>query len=134
VRGYIGACFIAAWALPFGLILIDVLAGRRLTGRFTDFGIVVGGFFVVMLVSAAPLATAAIVATETYRTRVIWPFLIAGAGIGLIIQVIATYLVGTPASASVPAHWAIFVLVALVGAIAGAIYWAIAVRGTRPHS
>ena len=58
VRGYLGACFIAAWGLPLGLIMGDVAAGHRIAGRLTDFGVVVGGFFVILLVAAAPFATA----------------------------------------------------------------------------
>jgi predicted anti-sigma-YlaC factor YlaD len=134
VRGYLGACFIAAWVLPFGLILEDLVAGRRVSGRFTDFGIVVGGFFLVMLVSAAPLATAAIVVTESYRVRLIWPYLGAGAVIGVLIQFASGFIgpssaAGTHMTAN---HWTILPLAAVVGAIAGAVYWAIAVRGYRP--
>jgi hypothetical protein len=132
VRGYLGACFIAAWGLAGGLILEDLAAGHRLSGRLSDFGVVVGGFFVVMLVSAAPLATAAIIATESYRVRLIWPFLGCGAVIGLIIEVVAAMLVRAPANAPrLTAYWTIFVIAAVVGALAGAVYWAIAVRGSR---
>ena len=133
VRGYLGACFVAAWALPLGLILEDLVAGHQISGRFTDFGIVVGGFFLVMLVSAAPLATAAIMLTEGNRVRAAWPFAAVGALIGVIIEAVATYVIRTPSSAHIPSHhWTIFILVAVVGAVAGIVYWAIAVRGYRP--
>ena len=126
VRGYLGACFVAAWSLAGGLILEDLAAGHRLNGQLSDFGVVVGGFFVVILVSAAPFATAAIMAAENLRLRAIWPFAAAGASIGIVIEAIASYEVK---AASVPASGPIFALVAVVGALAGAVYWVLAGRG-----
>jgi hypothetical protein len=115
--------------LAGGLIVEDLAAGHPINGRMSDFGVVVGGLFIVMLVAAAPLATAAIVATESYRVRGMGPFLALGAVIGVIIEAIASLLVRTPV---VPAQWTIFIVVAIVGALAGAIYWLLAVRGARP--
>jgi len=129
VRGYLGACFIAAWGLPLGLIMGDVAAGHRIAGRLTDFGVVVGGFFVILLVAAAPFATAVIVVTETTRIRAAWVFMAAGAGIGVIIEAIALTLSRSPATVASPV---VIGLIGITGALAGAAYWALAVRGTRP--
>lgn len=129
IRGYLGACFVAAWALPLGLILEDVLAGHHIGGQFSDFGVVVGGIFIVVLVSAAPLATAAIMISEATSIRWIWFYLAAGAVIGLIIELIAMMFVGpSPLHINAP----LLCLVAAVGGLAGAVYWFLAVRQTRP--
>lgn len=126
VRGYIGACFVSAWALPIGQLLIDALRGRRIAAVMSDFGIVVGGLFIVILISAAPLATAAIIATENRRLRSPLVFLAAGAVIGLAIEAVAMVVApGRPGSG----HWSQFIVVALAGAIGGLLYWILAVRG-----
>lgn len=128
VRGYLGACFAAAWALPIGLLLIDVIRGRRIGAQMSDFGIVVGGLFLVILVSAAPLATAAIVGTESRRARSPLVFCAIGLGIGVVIEIAATLVApGRPGSG----HWTQFVVAGIAGAIGGAIYWRLAVRGMR---
>lgn len=131
VRGYIGACFSSAWALPMGQILLDVLRGRRISGAFTDFGIVVGGLFIVILVAAAPLATAAIIATESRRLRSAPVFLALGAVIGILVESIAMIAApGRPGSG----HWSQFVVVAVAGAIGGTIYFLLAVRNSPPSA
>lgn len=129
VRGYIGACFVSAWALPLGQILLDVLRGRRIPGAFADFGIVVGGLFIVILVSAAPLATAAIIATEGRRVRSPIVFIALGALVGIIVESVAMLSAsGRPGSG----HWSQFIVVAIAGAIGGTIYFLLAVRNLRP--
>lgn len=131
VRGYIGACFVSAWALPIGQLLIDALRGRRIAAVMSDFGIVVGGLFIVILVSAAPLATAAIIATEQRRVRSPILFLVVGAVVAIAIESVAMIVApGRPGSG----HWSQFIIVALAGAIGGICYWLLAVRGpARPQ-
>ncbi len=83
----------------------------------------------MVLVSAAPLATAAIMIAESIVIRAIAYYLAFGAFIGLIIELGAILLVGpSPKTLNVP----LLLLVAIVGALAGAVYWFLAVRQTRP--
>jgi hypothetical protein len=129
VRGYIGACFVSAWALPLGQIGLDALRGRRIPGVFSDFGIVVGGLFIVILISAAPLATAAIIATEGRRVRSPVVFIALGALIATLVESVTTLTApGRPGSG----HWSQFIVVAIAGAIGGTIYFLLAVRNLRP--
>ncbi len=129
VRGYVGACFVASWGLALGLILEDIVAGHRVSIGLTDFAVVVAGFFLVVLVAAAPLATAAIVATESFQLLTIGPFILIGGVIAVVVQAAARIIMRTHTGTE---QGAVVLLAAFVGALSGCVYWFLAVRGSRP--
>jgi hypothetical protein len=127
VVAYLAACFAAAVVLPFGFILDDVLSGRGLTMRASDWLVLPAGLFVVSVIAAAPFATLVIVLAESLRLVALAPYVAAGGLVGLGVEFVSRRLYTGRAIAS-PEDASIYLLVVLVGALAGFVYWLTAIR------
>lgn len=130
VGAYLAACLAVALVLPIGLLLGDLIAGRPLTMHASDWLVLPAGLFVVSVIAAAPFATFAIVLAESFRIAALPPYLVAGGLIGMAAEALVLHLpIGRPEAP--PASLSLYLLIASVGALAGLVYWLIAVRPRR---
>lgn len=131
VAAYGLAAFAGALARTFGLIAQETVV-RGFGAMIETNGI--GALVLVPLASAlvaflaaAPFATAFLVFAESAGARSRWLYLAAGATIGPLAQaLIGVFDGGRPASL------ALYALALVAGAVAGWVYWTVAVRAAPP--
>jgi len=132
VVAYALAAFAGALARTFGLVVQEA-AVRGFSAMIETNGI--GAFVVVPLASAlvaflaaAPFVTAFLVFAESGGARANWLYVLAGGAIGPMAQ----GLIGLFDTSGRPASLALYGLAAAAGAVAGWVYWIVAVRAAPP--
>ncbi|WP_407049314.1 hypothetical protein [Methyloraptor flagellatus] len=131
IGAYAIACLAAAILLPLALILRDaaVLGSDKVvrTMGLSDVGIVVLFAFLTSFVAAAPVSAALIVIAETRQIRSALAYLGFGALAGASAQLVAALIRGGASSGV-----GLYATIAGVGAVAGLLYWLVAVRPLPP--
>ncbi|WP_333824287.1 hypothetical protein [Pinisolibacter sp.] len=132
VAAYALAAVAGAIARTFGLVAQET-AVRGFAAMIETNG--VGALVVVPLLSgfvaflaAAPFVTAFLVFAEGSRARSLWIYVVAGAVIGPLAQLLIGLFDASGRSPGV----ALYGLDALAGAVAGWVYWTVAVRAAPP--
>lgn len=132
VAAYALAALAGALARTFGLIAQEVaVRGFRPMIETNGLGaLVVVPLFsaLVAFLAAAPFATAFLVFAESIGARSRWLYLLAGAAIGPLAQGLIDLFDGSAR----PTGLALYGLAAIAGAVAGWVYWTVAVRAAPP--
>lgn len=131
VTAYVVAVVIGSLLRTFGLVIEESLTSGfgGIVRRFGWASLLVVPIMttVVALIAAAPFATAFFVVAEGRATRSRLAWIVAGAAIAVVAQLLVTVPFDAPAPAL-----GLLGLDALVGAIAGSVGWVVAVRSAPP--
>ncbi|MEJ1159806.1 hypothetical protein [Prosthecomicrobium sp. N25] len=134
VAGYAAGAVAAGVALPLALIVRDMAAlgfAKAIgSARLGDIAVVALFAAAIAAVAAAPFAVAFIAHAERRRITGPVPHLLFGIATGLVVETLAIMLgFGDAQRASLAG----FLVFAFVGAVAGLVYWSVAVRPPKPR-
>lgn len=131
VAAYVAAVVVGSLLRTFGLVIEESLTSgfSGIVRRFGWSSLLVVPIMtsVVALIAAAPFATAFFVVAEGRATRSRLAWILAGAAIAVIAQLLVT----VPFGADAPAL-GLLGLDALAGALAGSVGWIVGVRSAPP--